>query len=129
MVDELLTNGYEVGDWIMDYDPAVSYPWKKLKFEQGDWVVAIDNDRMGKFKGRMHPSWVWEAYNQVGDVIGKYSGSAGLHFAIRYPLLKKVYPVHMFFLRRATMGEYEDTMKGIEFNKLKQKYPELEGIF
>jgi len=129
MIDEILFKGYEVGDWIGDYDPAISSVQKKLKFQQGDWVVPVDNDRMGKFKGSMHPSWVWKAYVQVGEVIGRYSGSAGPHYAIRVPLLKNVYPIHQWFLRKATMEEIEYAKKEVQFKDLKKKLPELEGIF
>ena len=129
MIDEILFQGYEVGDWIGGYDPAISSVQKKLKFQQGDWVVPVDHDRMGKFKGSMHPSWVWKAYGQVGEVIGRYSGPAGLHFAIKVPLLKKVYPIHQWFLRKATMEEIESAKKEVQFKELKKKLPELEGIF
>ena len=129
MIDEILFKGYEVGDWIGDYDPAISSVQKKFTFQQGDWVVPVDHDRLGNFKGSMHPSWVWKAYGQVGDVIGRYSGSAGLHYAIRVPLLKKVYPIHLWFLRKATMEEIEATKKEVQFKDLKKKLPELEGIF
>ena len=136
MIDEKLIKGYEVGDWIGDYDPAISDPSSvkmRLKFQQGDWVVPVDNDGMNngsvKFKGSMHPSWVWKAYGQVGEVIGRYSGSAGPHYAIRVPMLKKVYPIHQWFLRRATQEEIEAAKKDVQFKDLKKKLPELEGIF
>ena len=129
MIDEILFKGYEVGDWIGDYDPAISSVHKKLKFEQGDWVVVGDNNGEFKFKGMMNPSWVWEADGKVVEVIGRYSGSAGPHFAIKVPLLKKVYPIHLWFLRKATMEEIEATKKEVQFKDLKKKLPELEGIF
>jgi len=133
MIDEILFQGYEVGDWIVKYDPAISSVQKKLKFQQGDWVVVIDNDNgvfgVSKFKGKMHPSWVWKAYGQVGEVIGRYSGSAGPHYAIKVPSLKKVYPIHQWFLRKATMEEIESAKKDVQFKDLKKKLPELEGIF
>jgi hypothetical protein len=131
MVDELLIKGYECGDWINDYDPAVSDPSnlrKRLKFQQGDWVVPIDFAN-NKFQGSRHPSWVWKAYGQVGEVIGTYSGSAGAHYAVRFPVLKKVFPIHLFFLQRATTEEIETAKKDVQFNDLKKKLPELEGIF
>ena len=133
MVDELLIKGYECGDWIGKYDPAVSNPSggrTRLAFEQGTWVVPKDNDGMNKkFKGSMHPSWVWKAFGHVGEVIGAHVGSAGPHYAVRFPVLKKVFPIHLFCLRRATTEEIETAKKDVQFNDLKKKLPELEGIF
>jgi len=128
MIDELLIKGYECGDWIQKYGPAISDPSRRVRFGQGDWVVPIDLDD-NKFKGSKHPSWVWKAYGQVGEVIGKYSGSAGPHYAVRFPVLKKVFPISLLFLRRATTEEIETAKKDVQFNDLKKKLPELEGIF
>ena len=129
MIDDKLIKGYEVGDWIVKYDPAISSVQKKLTFQQGDWVVVVDHDRMGKFKGKMHPSWVWKAYRQVGEVIGRYSGPAGLHYAIKFPLLKKVYPIHLWFLRKATNEEIQHTEVRTRLKKVEDRLPELKGMF
>ena len=136
MIDEKLIKGYEVGDWIVKYDPAISDPSSvkmRLKFQQGDWVVPVDNDGMNngsvKFKGSMHPSWVWKAYGQVGEVIGRYSGSAGPHYAIRVPLLKKVYPIHQWFLRKATKEEVQRNDMGVRVASVEDELPELKGMF
>ena len=125
MIDEKLIKGYEVGDWIVKYDPAISSVQKKLKFEQGDWVVPIDNDGMSKkFKKAKYflPSNV---YGECGEVIGKYSGSAGPHYAVRFSVLKKVYPIYIVFLRKATEEEALRT----RLKKVEDRLPELKGMF
>ena len=122
MIDDELIKGYECGDWIERYDPSG---------EQGDWVVVIDKlwpltkDEY-KFKGSMNPSWVWEAYGQVGEVIGEYHNrQRGIHYAIRFPLLKKVFPLHHWFFRKAT----EEEVLRTRLKKVEDRLPELKGMF
>ena len=132
MIDELLIKGYECGDWINHYVPAIrtdpSSVSKRLKFQQGDWVVPIDFAN-NKFKGSRHPSWVWKAYGQCGQVIGTYSGSAGPHYAVRFPVLKKVFPIHLFFLRKATTEEIHQMELRTRLKKVEDRLPELKGMF
>jgi len=127
MIDKSLIKDMECGDWIDRYEPAISQK-KKLKFEQGDYVVPIDATGSDKgFKSSYHPQWVWPALNQIGVVVGRYvSPGAYIKYAIKIPSLKKVFPVHSNFLRKATEQEIK---KEISKRELLDRIPELEGVF
>ena len=127
MIDKSLIKDMECGDWIDRYEPAISQK-KKLKFEQGEYVVPID--ATGSDKGfesaSYHPKWAWAALNQTGIVVGRYVvPSSYVKYAIKIPGLKKVFPVHSNFLRKATEQEIR---KEISTRALLDRLPELEGI-
>ena len=126
MIDKSLIKNMECGDWIDRYEPAVSQK-KKLKFEQGEYVVPIDATGSEKgFTSSYHPKWAWPALNQIGIVVGRLvvPGSY-IKYAIKIPSLKKVVPVHSNFLRKATEQEIR---KEISTRELLDRVPELEGV-
>lgn len=123
MIDKSLIEDYECGDWINKYEPAISQK-KKLKFEQGDFVVPINATGSDKgFKSSYHPKWTWDALDQLGTIVGRLVvPGAYVKYAVKIPNLKKIFPIHSNFLRKATEQE-------IKMKNLLKKLPELEGIF
>jgi ribosomal protein L21E len=123
MINKELLKDCEYGNWINDYEPAISVK-KKLKYEEGDHVVIIDATGSDKgFKSSYHPKWAWEAYGQIGTIVGRKAiGGSCIKYAVKVLSLKKAFPIHSNFLRKATEEE-------INLKQLTDKLPELNGIF
>ena len=123
MINKELLKDCEYGNWIDDYEPAISVI-KKLKYEEGDYVVIIDATGSNKgFRSSYHPRWAWEAYDHIGAIVGRKAVAGSyIKYAVKVLSLKKVFPIHSNFLRKATGEE-------IKLKQLTDKLPELNGIF
>lgn len=91
----------------------------KAKFQNGDQVKVIDPQRRWK---TYQSNKSKEAVDQTVEIVG-YKNIPGAYSKYAVKLSNgKIYAIHSHFLRHLTEEEKK-------FDKLKEKLPEIEGLF